>query len=527
MKKYLLGRIVRGVISITIVVLVVMTLLYQLVDRNDIFMADSLYTKKQLNEREVYKFSRWEEYGYLDYVPYGDYLKELSKSGEIEPETQAIAAQIGYSAEEDSETAAKYINQFTDHYKSLGYNVVRLDAMISGGKPRTGGTPQLYAYKDTPILGRLYAFFDNIFYLDNIHSVDEDQPLDGERGISFTLFDPVYGGKTFSPAIIGNGTDHKYLLYFDNKFPFVHQNLFTLRLGKSYSVNRGIDVFATMFQSQGAAVKRTLVYPAGYEATDVGYDLHSATYAPDTFSSGQSYYTTRFTDNYTNLETVKTGLSKSGFSFIIGICATIIAYLIGVPLGILMARKKDTIVDNLGTLYVIFIIAVPSLAYIFMFRAIGEMFRLPTSFNVDEASIAMYILPVVSLALPAIGGLMKWIRRYMIDQMNSDYVKFARSGGLTEKEIFSKHILKNAIIPIVHGIPAEVLFAMTGAIITESVYRVPGAGGMLVNAIQVYDNAAVIGLTFFYASLSVIALILGDVLMSLVDPRISFTEKAR
>lgn len=145
----------------------------------------------------------------------------------------------------------------------------------------------------------------------------------------------------------------------------------------------------------------------------------------------------------------------------------------------------------------------------------------------ESTSKLIYILPIVSLALPTIGGLMKWLRRYMIDQMNSDYVKFARSGGLSENEIFTKHILKNAAIPIIHGIPGNVLFALTGAIITERVYVVPGAGNLLTEAINRYDNGVIVGVTLFYAVLSVVSIILGDILMSLVDPRISFTTKDR
>ena len=145
----------------------------------------------------------------------------------------------------------------------------------------------------------------------------------------------------------------------------------------------------------------------------------------------------------------------------------------------------------------------------------------------EKPSWQMYVLPIVSLALPSVANLMKWLRRYMIDQMNSDYVRFARSGGLSEQEIFSKHILKNAIIPIVHGIPGTILFAMTGAIITERVYVVPGAGNMLTKAINAYDNGVIVGMTLFYAALSVVSIILGDVLMSIVDPRISFTTKQR
>ena len=251
-----------------------------------------------------------------------------------------------------------------------------------------------------------------------------------------------------------------------------------------------------------------------------------ATYAADSLDSS-IVFTSRYTDHYTNVPTVKGGMSKMGYSFSIGICAVVISYLLGVPLGILMARKKDKLVDKLGTIYIIFIIAVPSLAYIFLFKAIGYKMGLPTVFNVDSSSKLMYVLPVVSLSLPSIASLMKWLRRYMIDQMNSDYVKFARSGGLSESEIFSKHILKNAIIPIVHGIPGSILGALTGAIITERVYVVPGAGNLLTQAINKYDNSVIVGVTLYYAILSVTSLILGDILMSMVDPRISFSSKAR
>jgi oligopeptide transport system permease protein len=139
----------------------------------------------------------------------------------------------------------------------------------------------------------------------------------------------------------------------------------------------------------------------------------------------------------------------------------------------------------------------------------------------------MYILPVISLSLPSIANLMKWLRRYMIDQMNSDYVKFARSGGMSEGQIFTKHVLKNAIIPIVHGIPGSVLGALTGAIITERVYLVPGIGNVLTDAINKYDNGVIVGVALFYALLSVASFILGDILMAFMDPRISFTSKAR
>lgn len=524
MTRYLINRILRGIVSIVLVVAIVMILVYSLVDRSNIFMQDSVYTKRQANDRELYRYQSWERYGYLDLVTFGDYLTELANNGTITADEKNAMANLGGTPEADEPTVAAAVRDFTEKYESKGYTVIRLNVIMKNATAvKDGGRQQLFAYKNLPLITRLWNYFKGLVSIDNIHYVKEDIE---NRGISFTFFDPVYGGKKFSPAIIGNGTQYKYLLYFDNHFPFIHQNLIHINLGLSYSVNTGVDVFTTMTQSQGTLVKSQVTYPTGY-TTEVAYNMHSATYSAGSFTGGQSFYTSRFVDDYTNLQQVRKSFSKTGFSFVIGILSVILSYALGVPLGVAMARNKEKLVDKLGTIYIVFIIAVPSLAYIFMFRAIGKGFGLPTTFDVDSNSMLMYILPIVSLALPSVGALMKWLRRYMIDQMNSDYVKFARSGGLSEHEIFSKHVLKNAVIPIVHGIPGSVLGALTGAIITESVYSVPGAGGMLVKAINYFDNGAIVGLTMFYATLSVLSLILGDILMALIDPRISFTSKAR
>ncbi len=522
MAKYLLKRILHGVLSIILVVAVVMVLIYSLMNRELVFSADPMFNRLNSNTKTVYKYEKWEEYGYIDYVSYENYINNLAKTGEITKEEAEGVVSIGRTAEKDSDEVAAYVKKFTDYYKSQGYSVKRLDAvMASPKKVQSGGRQQLFAYKDQPLWTRLWEYFTGIIHVDNIHYVQEDLE---DRGLTFTLHDPVAGGK-FSPAIMGSGTEHKYLLYFDDQFPFIHQNFLTIRLGTSYSVNTGVDVATTMSATQGSYVKAPLTFPTGFQE-DSADDLHSATYLAGSRDSSDML-AARFTDDYTNVLTVKNGLSKVGYSFSIGIIATVLAYFLGLPIGVLMARKKDKFVDKLGTVYIIFIIAVPSLAYIFLFKAIGGKLGFPTIFDVDHMSWLMYVLPVISLALPSVANLMKWMRRYMVDQMNSDYVKFARSEGLTEGEIFRKHIMKNAAIPIIHGIPGAVLGALTGAIITERVYSVPGAGNLLTTAINAHDNGVIVGVTMFYALLSVVSIILGDILMSMVDPRISFSSKSR
>lgn len=527
MGKYLLKRIIHGLLSVIIVVAIVMILVYTAIDKENIFRQDPLIQKKNSNEKIVYKYQCWEDYGYLDYVPYADWLSEITRAGEIDEPTRAAAVSFGRTAEKDSAIVTEYIAKFTEVYEAKGYTIVRLNADTQSATSTTlkkGGQQRLFAYKNTPLPVRIWNYFKGVISVDNIHYAKGDV---GQRKLTFTMNDPAYGGDKFSPAIIGNGTKYKYLLYFDNKFPFIHQNLITINLGLSYSINKGVDVWTTMVQPQGSNVMEETLYPTGFVESSSN-DLHTARYAEGSLKTGGGFAQTRFTDDYTIVGTTKSGMSKMGYSFIIGIISALIAYLVGIPLGILMSRNQNKLIDKIGTLYIVFIIAVPSLAYIFMFRAIGMKFGWPTTFTTDPtAGIKVYLLPIISLALPSIGGLMKWTRRYMIDQKNSDYVKFARSGGLSEGEIFRGHILKNAMIYIVHGIPGTILGALIGGIITERVYTVPGTGGMLVNAITAYDNAAIVGLAMFYALLAVASLILGDILMSMVDPRISFSSKGR
>ena len=523
MGKYLVKRIIHGTLSVLAVLAIVMLLIYSLMNRDLIFAMDTNYTKMSNNQKIVYKYKRWQEYGYIDYMSYTDYLQKMVDQGNMTRAQKEAVASIAPTPDKDSRETKQYIAQFEEYCKQNGYEVTRLNAVYGkGNRLVQGGTQQLFAYRDRSLFGRLFIYLRSILSVDNIHNTPT---VVGERGLTFVLRDPAYGGEKIAPAIIGNGTTHKYILYVNDKFPFVHQNLLSLNLGKSYVVNKGIDVFTTMTQTQGSFVMQTTYYPTGLVEQSAD-DLHTAVYVENSLQSSVINQA-RFVDDYTSVQTVKAGKSKMGYSFVIGIIATILAYVLGVPLGIIIARNKDKLIDKIGTMYIIFIMAVPSLAYIFLFKTIGNLMGLPVTFNMDSLNWTYYVLPIISLTLPSVGGLMRWLRRFMIDQMNSDYVKFARSTGLSEREIFSKHILKNAIIPIVHGIPGSLLFSITGAIITERVYVVPGAGNLLTRAINMYDNSVIVGMTLFYAVLSVVSILLGDLLMAAVDPRISFTSKAR
>ena len=339
MTKYLLSRILRSLVSVVIVVAIVMIMIYSWLNRDLIFKADPQFSHVKSNAKEVYMMQQWEKFGYVDYIPYADWLMDLVKAGEIDEETYKVAVKFGNTADKDNETAAVYVERFRTEMEAKGYEYRRLEGDTMGKKQNkyhTGGEPRIFVCRDIPVLNRLWNYFTGLLDVDNIHYVEEDIQ---DRGLKFTLFDPAYGGEKFSPAIMGNGTYHKYLLYFDDQFPFIHQNLVTINLGKSYSINQGIDVFQTMTQSQGSFARSMVTYPSGAveESAD---NIHSATYVAGSFANGTPVIKNCFVDDYTNVTVHKAGLSKMGYSFTLGIIATILSYLIAIPLGITMALKK-------------------------------------------------------------------------------------------------------------------------------------------------------------------------------------------
>ena len=98
MTKYLIGRILRGLLSVIFVVAIVMILIYSCLDRSLIFASDPTFTKKTSNAKVIYQYQQWEKYGYLDYVTYADYLLELKKEGEISEEDYTKAVKLGASS---------------------------------------------------------------------------------------------------------------------------------------------------------------------------------------------------------------------------------------------------------------------------------------------------------------------------------------------------------------------------------------------------------------------------------------------
>lgn len=211
--------------------------------------------------------------------------------------------------------------------------------------------------------------------------------------------------------------------------------------------------------------------------------------------------------------------AKIPYSLKSGLAALTFSLAAGIPLGITMALNKDKIWDRIGTGYIVFISAVPSAVYyLFIQLYVSDVFKLPILFNVDN--IRSWILPVISMSLAGIASYAMWMRRYMVDELNKDYVKLARAKGLKSRSIMIHHVLRNAFVPMAQYLPSAILFTISGSIYIESLYSIPGMGGLLVDVIQRQDNALVQAIVLIYSSIGILGLFIGDILMFILDPRI-------
>lgn len=202
-----------------------------------------------------------------------------------------------------------------------------------------------------------------------------------------------------------------------------------------------------------------------------------------------------------------------------GLASLIVSLVLGLSLGVLMARFKGKIWDKLGTGYVVGANAVPAVIYYLLIQVFfTEWFHLPLLFDKNDPK--SWILPIMCLSLVNIAYYAMWIRRYMVDELNKDYVRLARAKGLKNKEIMIKHVMRNAFVPMAQYLPASILYTVAGSIYVESLFSIPGTGGLLVTAIQRQDNPLVQALVLLYSSIGIIGLLLGDILMAAFDPRI-------
>ncbi|MBZ2405067.1 ABC transporter permease [Liquorilactobacillus hordei] len=495
MKKYLFFRILRSFLSIFLVTTITYIIIYSLIPKRDVFSQDPLIQKLASRPDKLldYKNTAYHKMNYLDYYDTQTLVKKVQK--------------------------AMPNSDVSGSHSKKNFNILSKWAKKAGFKIKSyPSSKRYYAIRDLPLWERLGRFYGNLVKIDTPWSVKDKNNPNLKRYLK------IENDKWVGWALVGSGTKYRYQIYFNNSFPFIHQNIIHFDLGTSYPTFSGTSVLDVISGRQGATVSEK--YNLGNGVTINSADnVYTRQYQSKTHRNAFDY--DRYKDSYTNLDQNYQDPSMIGTSFRAGIFALIISYAISIPMAFFMARFKGKLFDKVGTGIVTLLIAIPSLAFIYAFRYIGaQLFGLPDSFPTQGAgSFGSWVMPTVILGLLSVSGLVIWFRRYMIDQQQSDYVKFARSKGLTDNEIYRKHIFKNASIPIVQNIPGMIIGLIEGATITENIFAMPGMGKMLPDAILAHNNSIVIGLVFIFTTIGVLSVLLGDILMVIVDPRIKLSAK--
>ena len=210
----------------------------------------------------------------------------------------------------------------------------------------------------------------------------------------------------------------------------------------------------------------------------------------------------------------------------IGGMAVALGAIAGLLLGLLAALKHNTIWDTLATIISVIGVSVPSyvfalaLSYNFGFKL--QWF--PMLFSQKDI-MGSSVLPSISLSMFTMASIARFTRSEMLEVLGSDYMLLAESKGLSGPALIFRHALRNALIPIVTVLAPLIVDLMTGSLVVEKIFAIPGVGSLLVNAIQSNDYTVVISLSFIYSAMYIAIMLVVDLLYGVIDPRIRLAKK--
>ena len=220
-------------------------------------------------------------------------------------------------------------------------------------------------------------------------------------------------------------------------------------------------------------------------------------------------------------------------TLILGITSLLITYVLSFFMGRYSGRNPNTLGDRLisginytGLSFPLIVVAVYSI-YFFSFQLNWFPSNGSVDITVPEGTLEYWldwfhhlILPATVLGIVATATYTQFLRDDIIDNSRKDYVRMARSIGVSEKRIYNVHILKNSLIPIVTFLGFDMVNLVNGAIIVETVFTYPGIGQLFIKSINMRDHAMVMNLTMIFSTIMIVGNMIADILYGVVDPRI-------
>jgi oligopeptide transport system permease protein len=206
-------------------------------------------------------------------------------------------------------------------------------------------------------------------------------------------------------------------------------------------------------------------------------------------------------------------------SMFVGIQAVVFGLVVGLVLGIVAALRHNTFWDTLAVVLAVVGVSVPTFV-------LGPILQYWLGVKLGLFPIAFFeswwhsVLPSLALSVFVISTVARFIRSEMLEVMGQDYVVLAKAKGLSGLAVILRHVLRNSLIPLVTVMAPLTVYIITGSLVVEQIFQVPGIGEQFVLSVFVSDYSMILGTTLFFSVLFILALLIQDILYGIIDPRI-------
>lgn len=216
------------------------------------------------------------------------------------------------------------------------------------------------------------------------------------------------------------------------------------------------------------------------------------------------------------LQVILDGAPASAF---LGVQAVVFGLVVGLVLGIVSALRHNGFLDTVAVVIAVLGVSVPSFV-------LGPILQDLLAVRLGIFPVAFFdswlhsVLPSLALSVFVVSTVARFVRSEMLEVLGQDYITLARSKGLTSLAVIVRHVLRNAMIPLVTVLAPLTVYLITGSLVIERIFSIPGIGEQFVDAIRVNDYSMILGTTVFLSVIFIIALLIQDILYGIIDPRI-------
>jgi oligopeptide transport system permease protein len=212
-------------------------------------------------------------------------------------------------------------------------------------------------------------------------------------------------------------------------------------------------------------------------------------------------------------------LERLPVSMFLGIQAVVFGLVVGLVLGIVAALRHNTWWDTLAVIVAVLGVSVPTFV-------LGPLLQYWLGVQLGLFPIAFFeswmhsVLPSLALSVFVVSTVARFVRSEMLEVMGQDYITLARAKGLSGLAVIIRHVLRNAMIPLVTVLAPLTVYLITGSLVVEQIFAIPGIGEQFVDSIRVNDYSMILGTTVFFSVMFIVALLIQDILYGVIDPRI-------